>query len=278
MKKSVVLFVCLWLSTFAFIQAQEKMPQAISYQAVARDTVGKVLTGKNISVKVEILKGSATGAAVYTETHGVKSTATGTVNLLIGQGTAGTGTFAGVDWASDTYFLKLGMDIAGGNSYQTISTTQMLPVPYALYAAKAGTVADGGSGSNTAKFVLIAEDCSEALTAILRGEVIEGIVNPNDTYGSFGLDFCIVYLDGTDHKLNASIEKWPDGVTEGDPYNETKTTLPSTTMGRFCYIGAYKIISPGTYSLKLQIKDSSDTIIKEYPFTLKMVPYKEIKL
>ncbi len=32
------------------------------------------------------------------------------------------------------------MDLAGGNNYEKVSTTQMLPVPYALYAAKAGEV------------------------------------------------------------------------------------------------------------------------------------------
>ncbi len=122
------------------VQAQDKMPQAISYQAVARDAQGKVVAEKQIGIKVEILKGSAEGDVVYSETHVPTSSRTGTINLLIGQGTSEIGTFSAIDWGGDTYFLQLSMDLAGGNNYEKVSTTQMLPVPYALYAAKAGEV------------------------------------------------------------------------------------------------------------------------------------------
>ena len=40
------------------------------------------------------------------------------------------------------------MELAGGTNYEKVSTTQMLPVPYALYAAKAGEVENGKNSGN----------------------------------------------------------------------------------------------------------------------------------
>ena len=139
-KKFIIL--CMWLMATCLVQAQ--MPQAISYQAVARDAQGKVVAGKPVGIQVEILKGSPSGTVVFSETHKPTSSKTGTVNLLIGQRTSKTGTFSSIDWGTGTYYLQLSMDLNGGSNYEKVSTTQMLPVPYALYAAKAGEVENGG--------------------------------------------------------------------------------------------------------------------------------------
>ena len=39
-----------------------------------------------------------------------------------------------------TYFLRISLSLDGSDNYKVVSTTQMLPVPYALYAEKAGSV------------------------------------------------------------------------------------------------------------------------------------------
>lgn len=57
---------------------------AISYQAIARDASGQIIAERPIGVKVEILQGSAEGAAVYSETHEAETSPTGVVNLSIG--------------------------------------------------------------------------------------------------------------------------------------------------------------------------------------------------
>ena len=132
MNTKSIFLLCMWLFAACFLHAQDKMPQAISYQAVARDAQGKVVAQKPIGIQVEILKGSTTGTVVFSETHSLTSSKTGTVNFLIGQGTCKTGTFSSVDWGADTYFLQLSMDLNGGSNYEKVSTTQMLPVPYAL--------------------------------------------------------------------------------------------------------------------------------------------------
>ncbi|KKB53173.1 MAG: hypothetical protein ACK5N4_19440 [Parabacteroides gordonii] len=282
MNTKSIFLLCMWLFATCFLQAQDKMPQAVSYQAVARDAQGKVVAQKPIGIQVEILKGSTTGTVVFSETHSPTSSKTGTVNLLIGQGTRKTGTFSSVDWGADTYYLQLSMDLTGGSNYEKVSTTQMLPVPYALYAAKAGTVENGGESGNgsgnIAKFVIMSDDDAEELTKVLRGDIIEEEANSIGT-GYFSFEPDIIYLDGTDQELDAVIENWPAGTkigdsygTEDEPYGE-HVLLPSTSMWHHCLISAYNI-PKGTHELKMLIKNKYGTILKEYPFTLKIIDRK----
>lgn len=265
--KSIFLFCMMWLFVTGLLQAQDKMPQAISYQAVARDVQGKVVAGKPVGIQVEILKGSANGTAVFSETHTPTSSKTGTVNLLIGQGKSQTGAFSSINWGADTYFLQLSMDLNGGSNYEIVSTTQMLPVPYALYAAKAGEVEDGGNGltpSGSVSFVLIKDDDNDDhdwLHNILCGNEVEG--ESMDTY-PFELRFSIVYLNGINQELSASVE----GFSGVELISKLSSSSP---MGRFCsFTSDYQNIPKGRYELKLLIRDKSGAVLQEYPFTFNL--------
>ena len=272
MRTLFLLSVNLLFTTVMILHAQDKMPQAVSYQAVARDAQGKVVAQKAIGIQVEILKGSTIGTVVFSETHFPTSSKTGTVNLQIGQGTRKTGTFSSVDWGADTYFLQLSMDLSGGSNYEKVSTTQMLPVPYALYARyseRAGVAEDAGSSgssSENVKFVLIKDDDNDDdnwLHNILLGNEVEG--DTSNDY-PFELDFSIVYLNGITQELNAVLEEWPEGTVLSESSKE-KTT-PSSPMGRFCAIRAD--MPKGRYNLKLLIKNKIGITVKEYPFVLNM--------
>lgn len=267
MNTKSIFLLCMWLFATCFLQAQDKMPQAVSYQAVARDAQGKVVAQKPIGIQVEILKGSTTGTVVFSETHSPTSSKTGTVNLLIGQGTRKTGTFSSVDWGADTYYLQLSMDLTGGSNYEKVSTTQMLPVPYALYAryAERAGVADdsgsSGSSSENVKFVLIKDDDNDDdnwLHNILLGNEVEGYTSQEYP---FELKFSIVYLNGINQELNAAIE----GLSEYQI--DLDRTSPSSSMGRFCsFTSEYNSIPKGRYNLKLLIKNKNGITVKEYPF------------
>ena len=135
---SLTIFVFLWINVVA------QTPQAINYQAVARNSSGQVLASQPVSFKISILSGSATGTAVYTETHTDKITNQfGLVNFAIGKGTPVTSTFSSINWDTGTYYIKVEMDPAGGSSYQTLGTSQLLSVPYALNAKNVEQEADG---------------------------------------------------------------------------------------------------------------------------------------
>lgn len=256
MNTKSIFLLCMWLFAACFLQAQDKMPQAISYQAVARDAQGRVIAEKTIGIQVEILKGSTTGTVVFSETHSPTSSQTGTVNLLIGQGTRKTGTFSSVDWGVDTYFLQLSMDLNGGSNYEKVSAIQMLPVPYALYAAKAGVAENGGSGNtdnmNAIKFTFVVNDdnVEEDLYPLFSGELMK---NSNDIL----LRFTLLYLDGVDQELTVSI----DGLSPQE--NEIGK---SSCVGRMFYL-TYENVSDGNYTLA--VRDKKNNVVKEYPFTFK---------
>ncbi|MBK7096368.1 MAG: hypothetical protein IPH57_15450 [Saprospiraceae bacterium] len=110
-------------------------PQGLNYQAVARDASGKLLDNQAITVRITIIQGSAAGTEVYAETHSKTTNTLGLFTLTIGQGTItvpGTA-FTSIDWSAGVYFLQVELKIGGG-SYTNMGTSQLLSVPFALYA------------------------------------------------------------------------------------------------------------------------------------------------
>ena len=89
-------------------------------------------------LRIKILQGSDTGSSVYEETYLPTTNAYGLVNLQLGTGTVQSGTFSSIDWGNGPYFVETAADVSGGTSYVTLSTTQFMSVPYALYAKNAG--------------------------------------------------------------------------------------------------------------------------------------------
>jgi len=134
----MVLLTCTLSLSTAFAQAPEKM----SYQAVIRNASNALVTSQGVGIQVSILKGGASGTAVFVETHNVITNINGLVTLEIGTGTLVSGNFTTIDWAADTYFIQTETDptTAGGTNYTITGTTQLMSVPYALHAKTAENV------------------------------------------------------------------------------------------------------------------------------------------
>jgi len=113
-------------------------PQAFKYQAVARNSTGEVLSDQNISLKVNIIMGSADGLTVYSEIHNVRTTNLGLVNLTIGVGENPTSVFSSLDWGAGNHYIRIEMDPTGSGKYIEMGVSQLLSVPYALYSLEAG--------------------------------------------------------------------------------------------------------------------------------------------
>ena len=120
------------LSSFSLILAQA--PNLISYQAVIWDGSGNLVAEKMVSIKISILQGSVTGAAVYAETHWIQTNVNGLVSLLIGGGTSATGKISDINWGGGSFFLKTETDPTGGANFSIIGTTQLVSVPYAIHS------------------------------------------------------------------------------------------------------------------------------------------------
>ncbi|HJX72111.1 MAG TPA: hypothetical protein VJ346_09170 [Bacteroidales bacterium] len=141
MKKIFLSFLIVLLAVITFAQA----PEMLNYQAVVRNSSGDLIKSTSVSLRISILQATETGTAVYTETHNATTNSQGLLNLKIGNGTS-SDNFANIDWAGNIYFLKVEMDPAGGTAYSHYSTSQILSVPYALFAKNADML-DGQTGA-----------------------------------------------------------------------------------------------------------------------------------
>jgi hypothetical protein len=139
MRKIILLPVIFF---FAFLVCNGQTPQAFKYQAAIRDEAGMVIANQLVSLKISILKGETNGEIVYSETHDVTTNALGLVNLEIGRGLVVQGVFSQISWGEDEYFIQLEIDMEGGANYQLLGVSQLLSVPYALYAEHSGFITD----------------------------------------------------------------------------------------------------------------------------------------
>lgn len=135
---TIRLFVIVSLTLFTTLVTAQAPPDMFSYSAIVRDALSLPLNNMPVGVRFSILKGSATGPVVYQETNNITTNAVGLINLNIGSGTVVSGSIGSIDWSADEYYLQVDMDIAGGTNYQTMNTSQLVSVPYALYARSAG--------------------------------------------------------------------------------------------------------------------------------------------
>ena len=132
--KKFYAILCLAIASLTQLQAQA--PQGFNYQATVRNSSGDLIVNTNVYFKFNVIQGSQTAVPIFTETHYVPTDDLGQVNLIIGQGTANTGTFSALDWSLGSYYL--GIELDTGDGYVAMGTTQLLSVPYALYAENTG--------------------------------------------------------------------------------------------------------------------------------------------
>ncbi len=112
----------------------------LTYQSVIKDSEGNLLNNAAVGVRIGVIQSSTSGTIIYQETHSATTNSNGLMTIAIGSGSASTGTWASIDWSAGPYFISSEIDPDGGTSYSISNTTQVLSVPFALYAKKAGEV------------------------------------------------------------------------------------------------------------------------------------------
>ena len=138
------IFGLIGLVFFSLISTAQS-PQGMNYQAVARDLSGKELSNQSLAVQASVHQLSANGTIVYNETHFTATNAFGLFTLVIGS--IDTGAFAGINWANGPYFLEILIDSsATGSNFVSMGSTQLMSVPYALYAKTSGNGPQGLPG------------------------------------------------------------------------------------------------------------------------------------
>ena len=144
MKKVLLLITVLLTSAASFAQAP---PEGINYQAVARDNSGAAIMSTTLMVRFTIHDLTVSGLNVYQETHSVTTNVYGLFTAKIGMGSVVSGTFASVNWGGGNKFLEVEVDDTGtGTAYISMGASQMMSVPYALYAKVSGNGPTGLQG------------------------------------------------------------------------------------------------------------------------------------
>src|SRR5580704_7093629 len=147
LKKALRLFTLLATGLLMQQTLFAQLPQTFNYQGIARDAGGNVLPNRKIGVELSVLDGGPTGTVVYSETFTDTTNAFGLFSMQVGGGTVASGSFSGINWATGNKYLQTSIDLSGGTSYTLSGTTQLLSVPYALYAQNAVVGVSSGSWS-----------------------------------------------------------------------------------------------------------------------------------
>ena len=145
--KHLLSLLFVYVISFSIMQAQVP-PQAFNYSAVARNPLGQPIANSTIGIQINIIKSSTTGVSQYMENHFVNTDNFGLFNLIVGAGAVQSGSMSSIDWGSDDFYLRVGMDANGGTNFLTMGTTQLMSVPYALHAATADSIIGGGGSSS----------------------------------------------------------------------------------------------------------------------------------
>ena len=121
-----------------FTTAAATMAQgSFAYQAVIRTADGKVVSNQKVGMRFTLL---SDGTSYYSEVHTPTTNEFGNISVMIGSGTKESGDFMNVPWSKMNLMLKIEVDANGGANYTELGQTQLLSVPYAMYAQTAGKV------------------------------------------------------------------------------------------------------------------------------------------
>ena len=226
--KKLYTLLALVITLITFAQA----PQGFNYQATVRNSSGALIVNQNVNFKFNIMLNSASSLPVFSETHFTPTDDLGQVNLVIGQGTATVGSFSSINWGTGNFYL--GIELNTGNGYVAMGTTQLLSVPYALYANSSGnsqaatpslaSVLAVNNSANNTKITNLANpiDAQDATNKVYVDAIVPNGFLPGD----------IMMWNGTDWDLSSNL------------LPKINTTQVSSITSNSCQVGG-EIISIG---------------------------------
>ncbi|MDX2134821.1 MAG: tail fiber domain-containing protein [Saprospiraceae bacterium] len=139
MLKRALLWVVLLMAAPG-VYAQQA-PQGFNYQCIVRDPGGNPVSNQAVTLLFSIRSGIPNGPVAYSERHTTSTNDYGLTNLVVGQGTPFQGTFAGINWGSAAHFLSVSLETSP-NVFDELGASQLMSVPYALYAQNGGNGGD----------------------------------------------------------------------------------------------------------------------------------------
>jgi hypothetical protein len=210
MKRNYTLLLFLLATVSILAQTPEKM----SYQLVLRDASNTLLTNQLVGIQISILQTTNTGSAVYTETQTATTNINGLVSLEIGTG-ASSNDFSAIDWSAGPYFIKTATDANGGINYSIIGTSQLMSVPFALYAKTAGNdeLKENTANKSTNIVTDAASDVKFPSVKSVKTYVdaVQDDVDANETASTTSVATLQGYIDALEARI-AALESQPPAI------------------------------------------------------------------
>ncbi|MEZ5082295.1 MAG: hypothetical protein R2750_02405, partial [Bacteroidales bacterium] len=229
MKKLTFTFCLVIALTIAAIA---QIPQAVKYQAVVRDNMGEILQTTTVGIRINIHDATAGGTIIYQETFTETTNQFGLVTLEIGTGSPTIGTFPEIDWGTNKKFIEVEIDQSGGTNYASMGTSEIVSVPYALYAEGTGNVESTG----LVKIAADTDQDGDGQIELTTGDTVRMVITEDGRIGIGTLDPDGLFQVGT-----GSFKVWRDwpcwplrkhkvGINE-DPWGNSPDAALEVTAG-----------------------------------------------
>jgi uncharacterized protein (TIGR02145 family) len=178
---------------------------------------------------------------IFTETHYVPTDDLGQVNLVIGQGTANTGAFSELDWSLGSYYL--GIELDTGSGYVAMGTTQLLSVPYALYAENSGNSTPITPNLET----VLAENNSA------NNQQIKDLQDPTEAQDAVTMLFLMDKISELQDQINYLLDTANSNDDDGDGFSELSGDCNDSDP----------LLNPDAYEIRDGIDNNCDGEIDE---------------
>jgi hypothetical protein len=132
MKKNRIIIVIVFVLLPLLANAQFTQ-RGFNFQGIARDLEGKAISNENVEIKFTIYPDG--GGTSWSEEQTLTTDGFGVFTAIIGSNQPNS--FKNIDFSSDRYFIKVEVKVSG--SYQLLSDTELLGVPYSKTADRAHT-------------------------------------------------------------------------------------------------------------------------------------------
>ena len=113
-------------------------PEGFKMQFLVKGNNTGPLINQPIGIRISILKGTAGGSSVYTETVNTKTNEFGLTTIIVG--TTNKTQFEQINWSDDLFFTKVELDVTGGENYVLYGISQLMAVPFSEYSKISDTV------------------------------------------------------------------------------------------------------------------------------------------
>lgn len=131
--KATLLILLFFYSALCGVNAQA--PYKFTFQGIAVDDMFQPIQNASITIKISIIKSQVLGPIVFEETQPAQTGSNGMFTVVVG---ASGGDLSQIEWSSDIFFLKAEVDNENNGKFHFIGMTQLLSVPYSLYANESG--------------------------------------------------------------------------------------------------------------------------------------------